>query len=190
VFGLSSYAPSLAPWANAGTAAGTVKLMIHRGLLSYDTTGALRGELAEQWMQDGPTAWVFKLRETIFNNGDKLESAYVKWNIEQISAEKSTAYFRAEMQGIDRIETPDARTLRLVTKEPSASLPQWFASYHLPIISRKSQPSDPIGAGPFVLKSQERGACASGAPSFLDTSCRRQIAVHRPQWAIARSRPA
>ena len=157
IFGLSSYPPSLAPWANAGTAAGTVKLMIHRGLLSYDNNGALRGELAEQWMQDGPTAWVFKLREALFHNGDKVESADVKWNIEQISAEKSTAYFRAEMQGIERIETPDARTLRILMKEPAASLPQWFASYHLPIISRKSQLSDPIGAGPFVMKSQERG---------------------------------
>ena len=33
-FGLSSYPPSIQPWANTGTAAGTVKLMIHRGLLS------------------------------------------------------------------------------------------------------------------------------------------------------------
>jgi len=40
-FGLSSYPPSIQPWANTGTAAGTVKLMIHRGLLSYDTKGAL-----------------------------------------------------------------------------------------------------------------------------------------------------
>jgi ABC-type transport system substrate-binding protein len=157
VFGLSSYPPSLAPWANAGTAAGTVKLMIHRGLLSYDANGALRGELAEQWMQDGPTAWIFKLREAVFHNGDKVESADVKWNIEQISAEKSTAYFRAEMQGIERIETADARTVRIVMKQPAASLPQWFASYHLPIVSRKSQLSEPIGAGPFVMKSQERG---------------------------------
>src|SRR5262249_10051946 len=60
-FGLSSSPPSIQPWANTGTAAGTVKLMIHRGLLSYDKSGALRGELAESWARDGSTAWLFRL---------------------------------------------------------------------------------------------------------------------------------
>jgi peptide/nickel transport system substrate-binding protein len=156
-FGLSSYPPSIHPWANTGTAAGTVKLMIHRGLLSYDTKGALRPELAETWDRDGPTAWLFKLRNAVFHNGEAVTSADVKWTFEQVAAEKSTAYFRSEMQGVDRIETPDERTVRVVMKQPTATLSQWLASYHLPIISRKSDPARPIGAGPFVLKAQERG---------------------------------
>jgi len=156
-FGLSSYPPSIQPWANTGTAAGTVKLMIHRGLLSYDTKGALRPELAETWARDGSTAWLFKLRNAAFHNGEAVTSADVKWTLEQVTAEKSTAYFRSEIQGIDRIETPDERTVRVVMKRPTATLSQWLASYHLPIISRKSDPTQPIGAGPFVLKAQERG---------------------------------
>jgi ABC-type transport system substrate-binding protein len=157
IFGLSSYPPSIQPWANTGTAAGTVKLMIHRGLLSYDTKGALRPELAEAWARDGSTAWLFKLRNAVFHNGEAVTSADVKWTLEQVAAEKSTAYFRSEMQGIDRIETPDERTVRVLMKQPTATLPQWLASYHLPIISRKSDVTQPIGAGPFVLKAQERG---------------------------------
>jgi ABC-type transport system substrate-binding protein len=156
-FGLSSYPPSIQPWANTGTAAGTVKLMIHRGLLSYDTKGALRPELAETWARDGSTAWLFKLRNATFHNGEAVTSADVKWTLEQVAAEKSTAYFRSEMQGVDRIETPDGRTVRVVMKQPTATLSQWLASYHLPIISRKSDGTQPIGAGPFVLKAQERG---------------------------------
>ena len=35
VFGLSSFPPTMAPWANAGTAASTAKLMFNRGLLGY-----------------------------------------------------------------------------------------------------------------------------------------------------------
>src|SRR5262245_61626061 len=156
-FGLSSYPPSIQPWANTGTAARTVKLMIHRGLLSYDTKGALRPELAETWARDGSTAWLFKLRNAVFHNGEAVTSADVKWTLEQVAAEKSTAYFRSEMQGIDRIETPDERTVRVVMNQPTATLSQWLASYHLPIISRKSDSTQPIGAGPFVLKAQERG---------------------------------
>jgi peptide/nickel transport system substrate-binding protein len=156
-FGLSSYPPSIQPWANTGTAAGTVKLMIHRGLLSYDTNGKPRGELAESFARDGATAWVFRLRDAVFHNNEPVTSADVKWSLEQIAGEKSTAYFRAEMQGIEKIETPDARTVRIVMKQPTATLSEWLASYHLPIVSRKSQGAEAIGAGPFVLKAQERG---------------------------------
>jgi ABC-type transport system substrate-binding protein len=76
--GLSSYPPSIQPWANAGTAAGTVKLMIHRGLLSYDSNGKPRGELAESFARDGATAWVFRLRDAVFHNGEPVTSADVK----------------------------------------------------------------------------------------------------------------
>jgi peptide/nickel transport system substrate-binding protein len=61
------------------------------------------------------------------------------------------------MQGIEKIETPDARTVRIVMKQPTATLSEWLASYHLPIVSRKSAGGEAIGAGPFVLKAQERG---------------------------------
>jgi peptide/nickel transport system substrate-binding protein len=156
-FGLSSYPPNIQPWTNTGTAAATVKLMIHRGLLSYDSKGALRGELAESWTRDGATAWLFKLRNATFHTGHPVTAADVKWTLEQIAANKSTAYFRSEMQGIELIDTPDERTVRIVMKEPSATLLQWLASYHLPIVSRKSEAAQPVGAGPFVLKAQERG---------------------------------
>ena len=61
VFALSTYPPSLRPWANTGTAAVTVKLQTMRGLLSYDHRGEVRGELAESWRSDGPLSWTFPL---------------------------------------------------------------------------------------------------------------------------------
>ncbi|PZW47139.1 peptide/nickel transport system substrate-binding protein [Humitalea rosea] len=156
-FGLSSYPPTLQPWANGGTASATIKLMIFRGLISYAPDGSLRPELAESWTLENPTTWLFKLRNATFQNGEKVTSADVKWSLEQIAAERSTAFFRAQIQGLERIETPDDMTVRIVTKEPVATLPIWMASYHMPIISRNSPRGQFIGAGPFVLKAQERG---------------------------------
>jgi peptide/nickel transport system substrate-binding protein len=157
-FGLSSFPPSIQPWVSTGTAAGTVKLLIHRGLTSYDTTGKLQGEIAEGWSNEGPNAWVFRLRDNVvFHNGERLTSEDVKWTIEQIAGERSTAYYRGEMQGVDRVETPDPRTVRFVMKAPSAVLPDWLASYHLPICWRGSPANAPVGCGPFVLRGQERG---------------------------------
>ncbi len=159
VFGLSSYPPTMAPWANAGTAAATAKLMFHRGLLGYGPDGALRGELAETWEHADDGAWVFHLRDAVFHNGAKVTSADVAWTIEQIAAEKSTAYLRAEMQRLARVETPDAKTVRLTTKQPTATLPLIMASYFLPILAKGSTADNPlgVGAGPFLLAGEERG---------------------------------
>lgn len=163
-FGLSSYPPSLLPWANAGTAAATAKLMVHRGLLGYAPDGSLRGELAESWQRDGDGAWTFKLRQAVFHNGAPVTPDDVKWTVEQVAAERSTAYLRTECQRIERIEAPDARTVRVVTKEPNATIPLLFASYFLPICAKGSVGGSTeggaagIGAGPFRLTGQERGS--------------------------------
>lgn len=156
-FGLSSFPPSIQPWSNTGTAAATVKLMIYRGLTSYADDGSLQPELAESWARDGEAGWLFKLRDARFQNGEKVTSADVKWTIEQVAAERSTAYLRTEMQGVAQVDTPDDRTVRIVMKRPSATLPILMASYHLPIICRTSPAGSFVGAGPFKIKSQERG---------------------------------
>src|SRR5262245_25671393 len=116
IFGLSSYPPNIQPWANSGTAAATIKLMIFRGLTGFAPDGSLRGELAESWTAETPTSWVFRLRDASFQNGEKVTSADVKWSLEQVAGEKSTAYLRGQMQTIDRVDTPDDRTVRIVMK--------------------------------------------------------------------------
>jgi ABC-type transport system substrate-binding protein len=156
-FGLSSYPPSLEPWVNNGTAAATIKLMTFRGLTSYGPDGNLRPELAESWEPVGTAGWSFKLRDATFHNGEKVTSADVRWNIEQIAADRSTAHFREELKGVEKIETPDDRTVRIFMKQPRITLPEMMASYRLPIVSRNSPRGAAIGAGPFIVKAQERG---------------------------------
>jgi peptide/nickel transport system substrate-binding protein len=158
-FGLSASPPNLQPWVSTGASAGTVKMLIHRSLVTYDSKGELRGELAQSWSIDAEGAWVFKLRPgCLFHNGDPVTADDVKWSIEQIAGEKSTAYMRTQFQEIARIDIPDPATVRLVTKTPQATLPSWFANYNTFVLSRKSTPTEPIGAGPFRLVGQERGS--------------------------------
>ncbi len=155
-FGLSSYPPSFMPWIQAGTAAGTITLLTHRGLTSYDPAGNLRGELAEHWERDGEAGWLFHLREAQFHNGAPVTAADVKWTLEQVAAERSLAYMKTQMQGIDRVETPDARTVRIVMKQPTVTLPIWLAAYEMPVVAQGSG-STPVGCGPFVIEAQDRG---------------------------------
>lgn len=157
-FGLSAWPPNLQPWVTTGVSAGTVKMLTHRSLLSFDNKGELSGELAESWSLDPEGAWVFKLRpNTVFHNGEPVTADDVKWTIEQIADEKSTAFMRTQFQSIARIEIPDPRTVRLVTKTPQATLPTWFCNYNVHIVWRRSEANNPIGAGPFRLVAQERG---------------------------------
>jgi len=159
IYALSAYPPNLKPWDNVGAAAGAVKLMLFRGLLGYDSSGKLSGELAESWKLDGDRTYVFSLRANAkFHNGDPVTSADIKYSLEQMMAPTSTAFVRQDLQVIKGIETPDARTVRLVLKEPSAILPFVFASFNAPMISAKSTPDNAIGSGPFVLKGAEKGS--------------------------------
>ncbi len=161
-FGLSSYPPSFQPWVQAGTAAGTITLLTHRGLTSYDAAGNLRGELAEHWERDGDAGWLFHLREAQFHNGSPVTPDDVKWSLEQVAAANSTAYMRGQMQGIDRIETPDARTVRIIMKQPTVTLPIWLAAYEMPIVAKGT--GTPIGCGPFVVDAQDRGVSITLKP--------------------------
>jgi len=156
-FGLSAYPPSFDMWASTGTAAGTVKLMIHRGLTSFDAKGQLRGELAESWSADEDGVWTFKLREAKFHDGKPVTSADVKYSIQQMAAPESTAFGRAQMQQITQIETPDDRTIRLTTKDPISVLPLWFGNNNMPILQEGAEATSTIGAGPFKFDSTERG---------------------------------
>lgn len=158
--GLSAFPPNLEPWNNSGVAAGAVKLMIFRGLLTYAPDGAFRGELAESWSQPDPTTWVFKLRDVQFQNGDPVTADEIKWNLEQIIAENSSAYYKSEFKNaLSGIEAQDARTLVLKTTQPTATLLSWFASFNTPIVSRRSvEEGATVGAGPYRVTGQERGS--------------------------------
>lgn len=158
-FGLSSFPPSLQPWVHTGTAALTVKLLVFRGLTGFGADGEVRPELAESWATEGATGWVFKLREAKFADGRPVTSEDVKWTLEQIAAEGSTAFLKNEFKGIDKIETPDARTVRITMKQPTVTLPVWLASPHAGIVAKGTTEGGAlgVGAGPFVIKAQERG---------------------------------
>ncbi len=156
-FALSAYPPSFDAWASSGTAAGTIKLMMHRGLLSYDADGVMRGELAESWENDEEGAWIFHLRDATWHDGTPVTAEDIAWNVAEVSKPDSGAYFQNQLASIIRVETPDAKTVRMVTAEPLAVLPGWFAHYNMPMI-KKGEPRDTqIGAGPFRLDNTDRG---------------------------------
>ena len=160
-FGLSAYPPSFDVWASNGTAAGTIKLMCHRGLLSYDKDGVMQGELAESWEVSEDGTWTFKLRDANWHDGTPVTAADVAWTVTEAQKADSAAYLQGQLATITSIETPDEKTVVMKTDGPQAVLPSWFAHYNMSIMKTGSERDSMMGAGPFKLVSTDRGVSLS-----------------------------
>ncbi|MFN7053079.1 MAG: ABC transporter substrate-binding protein, partial [Gemmobacter sp.] len=118
-FGLSGEPRTLDTKVNAGATARTIRLAIHRGLLNYGTAGDLSHELAEGYeVSADALTYTFRLREAQFHDGAPVTAADVKATLESLTAEGSTATYKAELSVIDTITTPDDRTVVITLEKP------------------------------------------------------------------------
>lgn len=160
-FGLSTYVANLDPFIDQGTAAGNISLALHRGLTGYDANGKLRPALAESWELEGPRTYKFQIRRnTRFHNGKTVTAKDVQASLDWVRDPQSSSAFLDRMQDIDRIETLDSYTVRVVLKRPNAAFLQYLAEPQVPIVPKSTvskQSDEPIGAGPFTLHSAQKG---------------------------------
>lgn len=158
-FAISTFPPNLKPWDNTGATAGTIKLMLMRGLTGFDAEGALVGELAESWTLEDDTTYAFRLRDNaFFHNGKPVTSADIAFSIRKMLEDSSTAYLKADLSVIKEVEIVDDRNFRFRLSQPSATLLLTLGNCDCAMISAESTEAEVIGAGPFKKKSDERGA--------------------------------
>jgi len=157
-FALSTFPPNLNPWESTGIAAGTVKLMLMRGLVGYEEGGKIVGELAESWTLLDERTYAFKLRDNAyFHNGKPVTSTDIAYSFAEILKEGSTANFKSDLSVIEAVEVLDDKNFRLKLHHPSATLLYVLADYNCPMVSADSTPDNIITAGPFRRKQEERG---------------------------------
>lgn len=118
--------------------------------------------------EDGTLAWepmtveVRFRRGVNFSDGEPLTSADARWTYEEAARLAREGKISASYSGfarVERIETPDARTVRLVFREPYSG---WVNLLTAPILPRHvyedhnlkdlTLTREPIGSGPFLLK--------------------------------------
>lgn len=164
-FGLSGEPRTLDTKVNAGTPARTIRLAIHRGLLNYGADGQLSPELSEDFeVTEDALTYTFHLRDAKFHDESPVTSADVKATLEYLTADGSTATYKAELSVIDKIDTPDDKTVVITLKQPFVPFPHYLAlpeSAILPaawLAANTGNPdADPIGAGPYRFAGWERG---------------------------------
>jgi peptide/nickel transport system substrate-binding protein len=141
-------------------------------LVTYDdVTTDLVPSLAEKWtVSDDGKTWTFTLRQgVLFHDETKLDSAAVKTTFERLIADEhpllfdSVRPYRSSFAVIDRMETPDERTIVFHLKSPSAIFLTNLAMFPASIVSPaalkahgKEFAESPVGTGPFRVKKWNR----------------------------------
>ena len=139
--------------------------MIYDTLFSEDAKGKIQPQMVQSHStsKDGKV-WTFKLRSGLaFHDGKPVTS-------EDVAASLKRWASRDAMGGVlfnfvDKLETPEADTLRMVLKEPCAIVLEALgkASSNVPFIMPARIAATPgteqikehIGSGPFVFKAEE-----------------------------------
>src|SRR4051794_36148222 len=130
-------------------------------LVGYDPrTNEYAPGLAESWRVESPTTWIFSLRQNArWHDGSPFTAADVVHSINRIKTDKDSKQ-RFNMAPVADVEAVDDYTVRITTKEPTASLLSYFA--YLLIITNKAQydafgpgainQQPPVGTGPYTFK--------------------------------------
>src|SRR5687768_8622226 len=110
---------SLHPLLETGLVEASAYGNIYDPLVTLDADGRLMPALAESWEQRDDRSWVFRLRPGVaFHDGEAFDSESVRYTIEAVLDPSSSSPIRAQLDAIERVETPDARTAVIVTKQP------------------------------------------------------------------------
>ena len=128
--------------------------------------------LAESWKAEG-NVWTFKLRPNVkFSDGSPMTSADVLFTFDRVpKVPNSPSSFKIYLQKVEKIEAPDALTVRITTTEPYPLLP--INMVGLPIMSAKAAAGSApegktttelnagtglVGTGPYKFVSWKRGS--------------------------------
>ncbi len=139
--------------------------MIYDTLFSEDAQGNIKPQMVDTYetSKDGKT-WTFKLRAGLeFHDGKAVTSEDVVASLKRWASRDAMGGILNNF--IDRMETPDANTFRLVLKEPCGIVLDALgkASSNVPFIMPAriaatpgtEQVKEHIGSGPFIFKADE-----------------------------------
>jgi len=145
--------------------AENVAYNIYSGLTTFDPkSGEPVADLAEHW-EVAPDAktYTFKLRPNALWQGDygKVTSADVRYSYERVLDPATHSTYRAELDNVDGIQTPDDLTVVITLKAPDVNFLYQVGNYHQgQIVKREAvekagdaYPRNPVGTGPFKLTS-------------------------------------
>lgn len=146
-------------------------------LIRFDPEDRIIPGLAEHWEIEKGVRYTFHLRKGIlFHDGWPLTSADVRYTFESILDPELGSPHRNLYDIIEKIETPDAATVRFILTRPYApflaELTRSIVPKHLARNSPAQFSSHPIGSGPFlfVRRAPDGGVELAGYSNYFEGS--------------------
>jgi peptide/nickel transport system substrate-binding protein len=172
VLGMVLEPPGLDPTSGAAAAIGEiVHYNVLEGLTKINVDGSVTPLLAESWTlaPDGK-AYTFQLKKGIkFSDGKALDAETVKFAFDRARDPKSTNKAKkALFENISSVVVHDPHSLTLVLDKPDASVPFRLGENTAVILHPDSvaqAASKPVGTGPFVVESWNKGSAVVLAKS-------------------------
>ncbi len=153
VVGQGADPAGLHPLLQTGLVEASVYGNLFDPLIALDTDGRVQPGLAEAWEARDDRTWAFRLRARVtFHNGEPFDSRSVRFTVEQVLDPATASPIRAQLDAIERVETPDPRTAVVVTKRPFAPLLAELTQLMMLPASHTGQGDSgvrPVGTGPF-----------------------------------------
>lgn len=134
---------------------------IYTPLIIRDANLELQPAAATSWEILDDNTWEFHLRDGItFSNGEVLDAAVVKWNLERVLNPENNLRLRGFMRLIDNVTVVDPLTVRIHTSSPFPALADQLAMFFLlpPSWAQNHDPAaEAAGSGPYELVSFASG---------------------------------
>lgn len=151
------------PQKNYGTSTPLFQGHIYETLVGYGPKGELIGVLAEEWSQQDPTTWVFKLRANVkFHDGQDFTADDVAYSIKRLLDPATGATRAGLLSVIKDVEIKDPRTVVLRLARPYGTLPLALSLTDVAILKKgwaaagNNYNQATNGTGPFRLAKYER----------------------------------
>ena len=150
------------PALTTGAASGEIAQNVLDTLITMDADQKFYPGLATKWtIEDSSKKFTFTLRDGVkFHDGSMLTSAAVKGSFDRILDPKTKAGAVVSLVGpIDKITTPDERTVVFTFKQPYPAFMLQIWRYFFGVLSSKylatlksgDVAAEPVGSGPFKL---------------------------------------
>ncbi len=133
----------------------TVTEKIMSRLVRPGLDGKPAPDLALSWSSNAnATEWTFKLREGVkFHSGKPFTSADAAYSLRRVQDPKLDSPARSSISMVKSIETPDAKTLKLILAAPYDDMPLVLTDYRLMVIPEGAgETIKATGTGPFKLE--------------------------------------
>ncbi len=161
----SSDPPAIVPYRAFDPDSYAVINYIFDKLIGFDYDGNPIPWLAVSWKRIDPVTVEFKLREGVkFHNGDELTADDVKYTIDLHLDPNTKSPTRGILSSIKEVKVLDKYTFRIITHFPDGMLiyrlhmfSDVLPSKYIQKVGLEGFAERPIGTGPFMFESWERG---------------------------------